>query len=62
MSNQTLLESKHDLLTKTLHQSLHEKDRIETNIRQQMEDLKKLQILLEKRRVQPKPANLRKPS
>lgn len=62
MSSQTLLESKQDLLTKTLHESLHEKDRVETNIRQQMEELKRLQILLEKRRVEPKPANLRKPS
>jgi len=48
MSKLFLLEEKHRLLKKALHTNLKKKYSIEMNIRKQYEELKKLEIALEK--------------
>jgi DNA-binding protein H-NS len=51
MTKRSLLEEKHRLLRETLHKNLNKKHAMEINIRQQLEELKTLEICIEKTRV-----------
>jgi hypothetical protein len=51
MSKRSLLEKKHHLLREMLHENLDKKHAMEINIRQQLEELKILEIRLGKMQV-----------
>jgi len=53
MSKRSLLEEKHRLLREMLHENLNKKHAMEISIRQQLEELKTLEIRLEKMQVAP---------